>query len=62
MEYQVGDTVRIIDDPSQAKRLPRSALRRGCTDSNTFPLLATYYLPRAVGLIKLTFHIVVVEY
>lgn len=37
MEYQVGDTVRIIDDPSQAKRLPRSALRGGCTDSNTFP-------------------------
>lgn len=29
----------------------------GCIDRNTFPLLATYYLPRSVGLIKLTFHV-----
>ena len=39
MEYQVGDVVRIIDDPSQAKHLPRSALRGGCTNSNTFDVL-----------------------
>ena len=52
MEYQVGDTVRIIDDPSQAKRLPRSFLRR--VTLTAIPFLSGDVLPAPLGRLNKT--------